>query len=347
MDGYGIFQLREIDLSLPWEAKQAKELLASCDIRLDRLDYAAGIFEEERLVCFGGYDGATVKCIAVDPLRRGEALANRIISHLVGKLKSSGVRNVKVFTKPSNEEIFADMGFRKVGSADSAILMENGYPGISGWLKDISASKKEGKCGAVVLNANPFTNGHRYLIEKAAADCDCLHLFVVREDRSVFPFEVRYELVRKGVADLENVVLHDGGDYIISSSTFPSYFLKEYSSATEVHASLDADIFARKIAPALGITLRFVGSEPFDRVTAAYNAVMETLFPKFGIRTVVIDRLTDGEAPVSASRVRTLFAGGKWDELSSLVPQTTLDFLRSEKAVPIAEKIGKQTNGAE
>ncbi len=77
------------------------------------------------------------------------------------------------------------------------------------------------------MNANPFTLGHRHLVEQAAAQCDALHLFVVREDASFFPFSARLEMVRAGVAHLPNVVVHEGSQYIISRATFPAYFLKE------------------------------------------------------------------------------------------------------------------------
>ncbi|EFA28598.1 ABC transporter, ATP-binding protein, partial [Haemophilus influenzae HK1212] len=38
--------------------------------------------------------------------------------------------------------------------------------------------------GSIVMNANPFTLGHRYLIEQALQQCDHLHLFIVGEDAS-------------------------------------------------------------------------------------------------------------------------------------------------------------------
>ncbi len=340
MDGFGTVELRDVCLSIPREVRQLDAFLEKCGIKRDPLTYAAGLFDGEEMICSGGFDGNTIKCVAVDPLRRGEALANRIVSHLVGLLRSRGEDNVKVFTKPENEDLFSDMGFRKIGSADLAILMENGRPGIAGWLEKLAASKTGGKSGAIVMNANPFTLGHRYLIEKALSMCDTLHLFVVRTDRSVFPFPVRLRLIREGIAGLPHIVLHDGGDYVISSSTFPSYFLKEYTSAVRVHAALDSDIFARHIAPCLGIGVRFVGSEPEDRVTAEYNAVMAEVFPQNGLEPpLVIDRLEKDGLPVSASRVRRLFAEGKIEEIAPLVPETTLAFLASEEAAPIAAAI--------
>ena len=94
--------------------------------------------------------------------------------------------------------------------------------------------------GAVVMNANPFTLGHQYLIEKAASACSLLHLFIVSEDASLVPFPVRFQLVKDGISHLSNVVLHKTGSYLISNATFPSYFLKDEESAICSHARLDA-----------------------------------------------------------------------------------------------------------
>ena len=342
MGEFDLIELREVCLSLPREKKRMEELLAGCGIRLDRLTYAAGLFDEEKMVACGGCDGGVIKCVAVDPACRGEALADRLISHLITKMRSEGIGKIKVFTKPENEEIFASFGFFSVGRAEKAILLESERDGVRRFASSLEKERGEGVNGAIVMNANPFSLGHRFLIEEAAKRCDCLHVFVVEEDRSVFPFRVRKTLVEEGTADLGNVKILDGGEYIISSSTFPSYFLKEYSEATRVHAELDLDLFARVIAPSAGITKRFVGEEPTDRVTAEYNAVMKEMLPRFGIEPIVIPRLAvDGE-PVSASRVRKLFAEGKIEELRCLVPETTLGFLLSEEAKPIAEAIRKR-----
>ena len=77
------------------------------------------------------------------------------------------------------------------------------------------------------MNCNPFTKGHLYLIEKASAESDHLFILIVEEDKSVFPFEKRMELVKRGTEHLDNIDVIPGGSYTISSATFPSYFAKE------------------------------------------------------------------------------------------------------------------------
>ncbi|MBE6565349.1 MAG: [citrate (pro-3S)-lyase] ligase [Ruminococcaceae bacterium] len=340
MDEFSQIELREINLSFKWEVRRMDDLLRRCGIRRDPLEYAVGLYDGEELACCGGFDGSTVKCVAVDPAHRGEALMNTLISHLQEKLVYRGVKNIKVFTKPENEAIFTSVGFHVVDKVDQVLLLESGHPGIRDYTAALEKERREGINGAIVMNCNPFTKGHRYLIEYAASRCDWLNVFVVREDKSLFPFDVRYDLVKRGTADLPNVIVRDGGDYMISSSTFPSYFLKEYSSATRVHANLDVDIFGKFIAPALGISVRFAGEEPFDPVTLEYNKAMIEILPKYGLeKPQIIERLHSGHEVISAGRVRRHLAKGEMDRVRECVPDLTYEFLLTERGAQIIQRI--------
>ena len=194
------------------------------------------------------------------------------------------------------------------------------------------------------MNGNPFTLGHQYLIERAAAESDVLHLFIVWEDRSSFPAEVRYELVKKGTKHLKNVVLHKGKDYIISNATFPSYFLKEEDDLVKVHALLDLEIFKNYIVPALGINKRFIGEEPYCAVTKTYNDTMKETLPSSGIAVEEIKRLSREDEIISASRVRDLIAREGLESIKNMVPETTYQFLQSQEAEPILEILRKSNS---
>ena len=180
-------------------------------------------------------------------------------------------------------------------------------------------------------------------METAAAACDTLHVFVLSEDASLVPFAVRKELVREGTADIPNVVLHDSGPYIISNATFPSYFLKDDAAVIEGHARLDLAVFGR-IAQALGVNIRFVGEEPTSQVTGIYNSIMAQALPEMGIQCRIIPRKEAQGRPISASTVRTALKEEDWDTLKALVPETTLRYFRSEKAMPVLEKIRRAEN---
>lgn len=189
----------------------------------------------------------------------------------------------------------------------------------------------ENGCGAIVMNANPFTNGHRYLVENALAQVRQLILFVVEEDCSYVPFADRFRLVEQGVADLKNVVVVPSGNYIISSTTFQSYFEKETKTEAVIDAAKDIDIFGKQIAPALGIVKRFVGEEPKDFITKQYNEQMKLRLPQYGIELVEIPRAkenTIGDV-ISASTVRASLKDGKYDLIGKMVPVSTLNYLRN------------------
>jgi [citrate (pro-3S)-lyase] ligase len=195
--------------------------------------------------------------------------------------------------------------------------------------------------GAVIVNCNPFTLGHQYLIEYAASRCQLLHIFVLQEDRSSFPSAIRYSLVKAGVKHLNNVILHKGKDYIISDATFPTYFIKENRDVVDTHARLDLELFTHYIAPSLGINKRFVGEEPYCEVTAAYNSIMNETLPRKGIGVLIVPRMMHEGTPISASRVRMLIHDDKFQELKALVPETTYQFLLSSEAEEIIQGIKK------
>ena len=190
---------------------------------------------------------------------------------------------------------------------------------------------KEGICGAIVMNCNPFTLGHQYLIRQSAAKVDHLYIFVVEEDKSFFPFKDRIELVKAGTRDIENVLVVPSGKLIISSVTFPGYFLKDSPDSVGVDTSLDVDVFGRYIAAPLGITKRFVGEEPIDMVTRSYNESMKEILPRYGIEVDEIKRTEKEGDVISASRVRRALKTGDFELIKKLVPETTYEYLWENK----------------
>lgn len=186
-----------------------------------------------------------------------------------------------------------------------------------------------GNNGAIVMNCNPFTNGHLYLIEQSAKQVDWLYVFVVSEDKSRFPFHDRFRLVREGVKKrCGNVSVIPSGNLILSAGTFPEYFVKETMDEEVVlDTSSDVEIFAKYIAPLLNISVRFAGEEPFDAVTRQYNRDMKRVLPQYGMRFVEIPRKTENQEVISASRVRALLAKGDFEGIKHLVPEVTYRYL--------------------
>lgn len=324
--------------------EEVKSFLAAQNLRFDNtVEYTIALYDKDKIVATGSIEGKVLKCIAVDNEYKGIGISNKIISNLVNEQYNRGRFHLFIFTKPENSYIFKDLGFYEIAEVPQKVaLFENNSNGIKNYTDKLKSKKIDGNIvSCIVVNCNPFTLGHKYLIEKASKESDVLHVFVVSEDKSLFPAETRYELVKQGVKHLKNVVLHQGEDYIISSATFPSYFLKKQDEAVKTHTLLDIEIFTKYIVPALGINRRYVGEEPLCPVTVVYNNTMEELLPNHGVQVIVVPRILMGDSVISASRVRALIKEGKLQEVKDLVPETTYNFLVSEEAKPIIEKIQK------
>lgn len=184
--------------------------------------------------------------------------------------------------------------------------------------------------GAIVMNCNPFTKGHRYLIEKSAKKVKWLFVFVVEEDRSYFKFEDRIRLVREGIKDIKNVIVVPSGQFILSFNTLPVYFEKSVKQDYVVDASSDIEIFSQYIAPKLHIGIRFVGEEPFDKVTNQYNRQMKVILEQYGIGFCEIERLKSDSKVISATVVRKMIQEKRINEIREFVPDNTYDFICSE-----------------
>lgn len=320
---------------------QIDALLTQEGIRRDaNLDYICAMFDENyQVVGTGSCFGNTLRCFAVSSAHQGEGLLNQIITHLIEVQCARGNLHLFLYTKVNSAKFFESLGFYEIARVeDTLVFMENRRDGFGSYLRALEQTRRDGRSAALVMNANPFTLGHQYLAETAAAACDTLHLFVVSEDASLVPFAVRKRLVEQGVAHLPNVVVHDSGPYIISNATFPSYFLKDEAAVIEGHARLDLAVFAR-IAQTLGISARYVGEEPTSQVTGLYNQIMARQLPQAGIQCVILPRKEAAGSAISASTVRQCLQRGDWPALEALVPSTTLDYFRGPEAAPVLARI--------
>ena len=327
MEPFERIDIQELPLSVPSLRRKVEDFLGSNGLRLEEVDlYLAVLDADGGLLAGGGLYRNIIKCIAVSEAARSMGLSVPLVSRLISMAAERGYTNVQVFTKPENRSVFESLGFRLLASAPGAILMENGR-GLADYCAYLRAHPA---AGVIVMNANPFTRGHRFLVEQAAAQ-GSLAVIPVREDASLFPYAERLEMIRQGSGNLADVV--EGSDYQISAATFPTYFLKDLSDAAETQMRLDIDLFGRHIAPALGAAVRYVGSEPADPLTARYNALMKELLPSYGVKVVEIKRLKGANGRfVKASRVRELLAEGRFAEASALTPTSTRPYLLASLA---------------
>ncbi|WP_313580637.1 [citrate (pro-3S)-lyase] ligase [Chishuiella sp.] len=341
MNKNGNFEIEEVYLNDNKKINSIEKFLYKNDLKLGEeiIKYLTFSVEGEIVATGAIAEGGIIKCVAIDPYYRGEGIVLKLFTELTHLCFDLGFKDLFVYTKPENERIFKDCGCFKIESSSDVILMENSKDLLSNYcndLKDISKEIKGKKIGSVVLNADPFTLGHQFLIESAASLCDWLHVFVVKEDSAFFSYEDRFNLVKKGISHLDNVTLYEGSRYIISKATFPSYFLKSEKILDNNYAELDLKIFRHYIAPSLNITNRFVGTEPKSPITNKYNQEMKYWFEEAKmdypeIKVSIIERKTINGEPISASRVRELFKNNEFDKLKLYVPKTTYNFLLENK----------------
>jgi len=404
-------------LQSPFFRNKVEGFLRANGLRMETLDVYYTLQNTDGDILAGaGLAGDVIKCVAVAAEARSEGLVAPLVSHI---LSQHGAGNLKVFTKPENEAVFTSLGFHVIARAPLAILMENGR-GLEEYLASFPVSTEHQTTGVVVMNANPFTLGHLYLLQQAATQVDRLVVIPVKETpvsseayKPYFTYEERLAMIRSACSEenyyLPGIAKHklseenyflcsspknqfssedtsqinsplrqkigfsqslaknnfltsklivlEGSDYQISAATFPTYFLKDLSEAAETQMRLDLDLFARHIVPALGATVRFVGSEPLDPLTARYNALMQEILP---IKVVEIPRLEtpdqvgdDGTTgadqsscpatgqsscpaptghPVSASAVRAALEQGSYARAAALCPATTRPYLMAALA---------------
>lgn len=377
--------ISEAPLSLNSVRRRVEAFLAANGLRLAPLDRYVVVTRDEdgdEILAGGGLDGNVIKCVAVSESARSEGLMNILVSRLIAIAREEGRESVKAFTKPENEGIFKSLGFGLLASAPNAILMENGRGGLPEYRKYLESLARPGRNGAIVMNANPFTKGHRYLVEQAASQVDNLYVIVVKEDRSRFPYVERKAMIEAGCAGLDNVVVCGGSDYAISAATFPTYFLKKLDDATDTQIALDLDLFVNHIAKPLGVTVRFAGSEPEDALTRRYNELMAEILPGTSVAVVrqahqpdselvkgsalrqarrpidfiEIPRLEQNGNPISATSLRRALDKGNLKEAMEYIPKSTVPYLVADLAeralrleldtTPKPGLVDRQDNGA-
>lgn len=305
------------------------------------IEYTIAILKDEKIIGTGSLSGRVLKCIAVEPEFQGMGISNKIVSHLVNEAYFKGKTHLFIYTKPKNEFLFSDIGFYKIAEVPNKVcLMENASNGIQSYVEELKKNKRKGdRVAALVMNCNPFTLGHQYIIEKASSENDIVHVFIVWEDKSAFSSEIRYYLAKEGTKHLPNVILHKGKDYIISNATFPSYFIKEKDKVVEIHARLDLEIFKNYIVPALNINKRYIGEEPYCPVTKQYNDTMKTILPTIGVEVEEIKRAEIEGEYISASKVRKWIASKELLKAKKFLPETTYKFIISEEGLKIIDNI--------
>lgn len=325
--------------------EKVAEFLKKQGLLLDRLIDELYVVESKgKIIATGAIYKNVLKCIALDSEHRGAGDINAVMSFLINRAYNRNDMHLFIYTKADTYKSFEYFGFKKIAASENVVLMENFVAGIEHYVKNLEKKQEPGTTGTIVLNCNPFTCGHQFLIETAAQSCDWVHIFILWTDASTFSNTVRFDLVEKGTRHIKNITLHKGTDYIISEATFPSYFIKDDQQVIKEQTALDLIIFGNYIAPALNITKRFVGKEPFNSTTAAYNEQMKKYLPSFGIEVIELDRKEKDAQAISASTVRRLLSQGEYEGIKAIVPESTYTYLISDAAAEVRQALQENFN---
>lgn len=327
-------EVQLLDRLTGYKLNMWQQLLESAGLTADTLpERTVLVWEGDELVATGSRQGDLLKYLAVAESHQGEDLTARVLTELRQDAFRAGIRHLFLYTKPQNKYLFSSLFFYPVAQTASVLLMEDRPNGIREFLAGYPAEESGSIVGAAVMNCNPFTLGHRYLIQEAAKQCDRLYVFVLSQEQPPFSAADRLELVRRGTQDIPNVTVLPTGPYLLSTATFPTYFLKDREQAGSIQCALDAEIFTRYYAPHFHITRRFVGTEPLSPMTAMYNEALKAALPQKGIELIELPRLECDGKPISASAVRALLGTGQPEALRELVPPTTFTYLRQQNMI--------------
>jgi [citrate (pro-3S)-lyase] ligase len=293
------------------------------------IDYAVLVYDEDdKLIATASLARNVMKCFLVLEEAQGTQVMTKMYEHLLDVLKERDIEHYFVYTMPQNEELFEQLGMHVLVRTMNTVLLEGGKN-----IKDVLQQLKETyhldnrKKHCVIINGNPMTLGHLYLIETAAKNTDQLLVFVVSEDASSFPFVDRFNIIKKATEHIENVVVLPTMNYLVSKITFPKYFLKEDQLIDSEQTLVDVLIYKEYFVKFFNIKKRYLGEEPFSYNTNKYNQVLKQYMNG---HIEIIPRKAIGENIISASKVRKLLKANKLEKIASYVPQATYEYLQSQ-----------------
>lgn len=330
-------QLITLNTKKNYEKKAVENFLQKFSLSFDEtVDYTVGLYLEEKLIGVGSTKENIIRNLAIEDQYQGEGLLAKLVQHLLDYLFAQKIYSVSVFTKTRNIQFFENLGFKLLGRVEQASMLEysideNNLTNFLVKMTEFAQILPKGSRAGIVMNANPFTLGHLYLVELASRENDVVIVMVVEEDKAKFSFSERIELVRQGTAHLNNVWVIPSGKYIVSSKTFPAYFTKGMETI-EAQTRLDATLFAEKIAPCLKINIRYVGEEPYCPITNHYNKALQEILPKNNVAVKIVSRKeVETLGYISASKVRDFLEKKEFAKLKTLVPKSTWEYLQKYK----------------
>ena len=326
------------DIVLEEEKHEVRQFLEQFKLYYeDDIDETIVIRENGKIIATASTSHNIIKCIAIDPNHQGRNLLATLMTEMIKRLALKEITHYFVYTKDDQADLFKSLGLKKIVQTIDVALLEGGDT-ITHKLKNLKETYQLSNKpkAAIVVNANPMTKGHYHLIETVSKEHQEVLVFVVSEERSIFPFEARLNIVKEACQSLENVIVVPTLDYLVSYATFPKYFMKNESKIREEHALIDVLIFKEYYMKIFNIQERYVGEEPLSPMTAMYNQTMKKYLNN---RFHIIPRKTLNNTPISASTVRKLLRKNGLEAVKPYVTTSTYQYLLSDQGKEIIEKL--------
>ncbi|HEY8364804.1 MAG TPA: [citrate (pro-3S)-lyase] ligase [Haloplasmataceae bacterium] len=337
-----MLNMEEIYLGNQEQVNTVRQFLNKFDLSYeDDIDYTLVVYEKESIIATASKAKNILKCFAILPQYQGLGITNNLVKKIEDRMFQEGLYHFFIITPSYNKLIFTSIGYQEIITSSNIMILENGNININRFLHNIKNNNyiddKEKTC--IIMNANPFSLGHLYLIEKACKENEEVLVFVVSENKSSFPFNIRYRLVKEGTKHLQNVKILETGPYLVSNLTFPTYFLKNKNDVVNIQTKMDCEIFTKYYQPIFNIKRRYIGTEPYCEVTKAYNTMMKEILPQKGVEVIEIERVKVNDEIVSASKIRHLLRSNNYELLKKLVPLTTYNYLVSQEAKDVINQL--------
>ncbi|AOG60989.1 [citrate (pro-3S)-lyase] ligase [Spiroplasma helicoides] len=321
------FKMYYIDLNSSFETKRVTEFLKRFDLEYNLVDATLVIKDEkQKIIATCSKLNNVIKCIAVCKDYINQNFLNKLVTEISKLIYLEKQDEIFVFTKPENKFIFEGVGFDNIFVNDKIAFLTNKINNYKKYKTYIQNLLTGNDIAILLMNCNPLTKGHGFLIEYASKKYQQVYIIPVKEDVSLFTYEERKQMLSLFVKNFTNVALLKGSDYLISKATFPTYFLNEEDKIVIANSEVDANVFVNLFENTKSKITRVVGSEPNSRTTNLYNNVMNTVLEKNNIGFEQVERYTINNNVVSASTVRkNIYENKEWE---SLVPQTTIEIIK-------------------
>src|SRR5690554_6026105 len=162
-----MIHLEVLDLNNLKSMELLNHFLKESNLMLDTLDYAIVLKDNNQIVGSCCKDKNVLKMIAIHPEYQQHNFVATLISEMQHVLFDQGYTHSFVFTPKKSKEIFISLNYHEIISVCDVCLLEKGKQKIDDVIESIrkQINTNTSNNGAIVINGNPFTLGHQYLID--------------------------------------------------------------------------------------------------------------------------------------------------------------------------------------